>query len=319
LIEKVYLEGASLLHKRIALFSWTDTMSSFDWNNLEMRPWYLCLAASIVYFGLFVVRGFLVDCGEPDVTSPFDWICLATADLHQGFCTFNWDETLSPPQCVSQTLNSHFFAFAVDAVLTVVALLIMWPVIKSIKSLNDLLKTLMPLSQVLLIVFHGLLHKYYSHNDSSEGSEKVPCFIAEGEPLALWLYSLFVLLLVAVIMQSFWKTQTIALTIGLTIAIVATTLKSGDFSLPCLFASSHLLVSIGGVFGEIRTFTTPELGWAFLVATIVGLIEFLSCGSFLVKVGGHFWYDLTLHIAMIVSIAGMSRQPDALDKKDKKA
>jgi len=100
-------------------------------------------------------------------------------------------------------------------------------------------------------------------------------------------------------------------------ALVLTLSKDTDsqWVLPALFAVSHPLSSVTGLFTESPTFSS-KMGWAFLVATITGILELTTCLTFYRGIGGHMWYDISLHIAVLMSLPPFAPVAVATNKKD---
>mmetsp|Transcript_6135 Transcript_6135/g.8956 ORF Transcript_6135/g.8956 Transcript_6135/m.8956 type:complete len:96 (-) Transcript_6135:228-515(-) len=71
--------------------------------------------------------------------------------------------------------------------------------------------------------------------------------------------------------------------------------------LPALFVVVHPLSCITGLLSDQPTFS-PLVGKLFVVCTAVGIIELLSCETILRNIGGHVWYDITLHSAVLAAL-----------------
>jgi hypothetical protein len=88
--------------------------------------------------------------------------------------------------------------------------------------------------------------------------------------------------------------------------IVQQTLKiangDGNNSIAFLFGSTQLLVTAAGAFFPDPKYTTKLVGQTFIFPIIVSLLEYSECAPFLSKVGGHAWYDITLHISVLCSL-----------------
>jgi hypothetical protein len=71
--------------------------------------------------------------------------------------------------------------------------------------------------------------------------------------------------------------------------------------LSALFATSHPIASITGWASTSPSFSKFQ-GWVFLLASIDGIVELMGCETFFLPLGGHIWYDLILHTAVISAL-----------------
>lgn len=71
--------------------------------------------------------------------------------------------------------------------------------------------------------------------------------------------------------------------------------------MPGLFVVVHPLSCITGLFSNERAFS-PTVAKLFIVCTAVGIFELSSCSNVLRPIGGHLWYDVTLHAAVLASL-----------------
>merc|ERR1712087_684118 len=93
--------------------------------------------------------------------------------------------------------------------------------------------------------------------------------------------------------------------LSLLFAIVAVLLvnqsHSSDLVLPSLFVISHPLSCVTGLLSHKKMFTKTVAAF-FALCTLVGILELWGCASVLKPIGGHLWYDLTLHCSLIASL-----------------
>jgi hypothetical protein len=55
-------------------------------------------------------------------------------------------------------------------------------------------------------------------------------------------------------------------------------------------------------------------GWAFMMATLCGISELSQCLTFYRGIGGHFWYDFWLGVALILGLPIFRVKQDAKKK-----
>lgn len=85
------------------------------------------------------------------------------------------------------------------------------------------------------------------------------------------------------------------------IVINVTKSTGGELMLPGLFCIVHPLSCFTGLFSNEPAFNT-NVAKLFVVCTIVGIVELTSCTDILKPIGGHLWYDLTLHAAVLAAL-----------------
>jgi hypothetical protein len=160
-----------------------------------------------------------------------------------------------------------------------------------------------------IVFFHGLLHfsLYTFLNPSCVISADLPTKI---EDLGWGLYLVFAFFLCLIIfgigfteqLDSRKKLKVLLLSVVTTIFTYLLAQGAGtDWILSALFATSHPIGSVTGLLSTSPTFS-KFMGWAFLLATIDGIVELMWCEHFLKPKGGHIWYDLFLHTAVIASL-----------------
>jgi hypothetical protein len=249
-------------------------------------PWVLCTIFSFIYFYLFSQ----VSTANPQ--PPFE-----ETGLIGGFCVWG-DPVPDPNNGCENSNNSHMYAWYEDAVFTMIVVVAYY-----IGGKKD---TVIYLALGGIVFFHGLLHFFLStqlHCLTNIEDEKV---VKIGWTLYL-IFSFFLSLVIFGI--GFLKQYGWLLVLLASIAMTAVTyhLASGDgdgnadWLLSTLFATSHPIASLTGCFTKSPLFTNMQ-GWIFLLATLDGIIELMFCESFLKQYGGHIFYDLFLHTAVIVSL-----------------
>ena len=258
--------------------------------------WTICLVVSIIYFLLF----------EAVANGVFD------VGLLFGFCV--WGKPNIPDEengCYKQADNSHMYAFYIDALLTcLVVLLYLW---------NKQVDKLRHLAIGGIILAHGVLHFVLFRG--------INCYISpedmppKVEDVGYILFGIFTFALSVTILSfgfvennNGWMGVILA-SAGVTTLVVALSKDTGSqWVLPALFAVSHPLSSVTGLFTKSPVFSS-NMGWAFSVATITGILELTTCLTFYRGIGGHMWYDITLHIAVIMSLPPFAPVAAATKKK----
>lgn len=287
----------------------------------EKLPWTLSALVSLVYLCALISR---VSCDLDRATNNQDTVGAAllcwkpltrmTASLHEGFCV--WGANPTTGVCASAEANSHHFSFQVDMALAIVTLVVGQAVHSSLAWVASI---------ATLIFVHGLLHLGISHGvlcaDSAASAVSLKhCLLAcpgtQPTPTRPWqwaLYTLYNLGLVTADVRMANFRLPLPLQYACILVLTAIFVAIGSFAgahwaLSAVFVQSHALVSVTGIFAN-QDKITPLMGWCFLVATIVGLVEFLACESLLLpRVYGHVAYDATLHIAMMASLIPRPRR-----------
>ena len=88
------------------------------------------------------------------------------------------------------------------------------------------------------------------------------------------------------------------------VIFITRTIGNDLYLLPGLFCVTHPLSSFVGFFtkkGSSTTFSST-VGWMFAISTFVGILELTTCKDFFKAIGGHFYYDLTLHASVIYGL-----------------
>jgi hypothetical protein len=248
----------------------------------QKLPWALAALCSIVYFWLFtqVSKGNL---------RSFD------SGLLGGFCVWGEPNYPEPPQGCTTSMNSHMYAWYEDAFMTILVVAAFFK--------NDRKEWILHLAIGGIIFLHGILHFFLS--------TALHCLTTDVSPVwndLGWIaYLVFSFLLSLVIFGMGFASQVGFLWV--LVASVVTTLLTyqlahgagADWVLSALFATSHPIASITGLLTESLRFS-KFMGWAFLLSTIDGIVELMWCKSFLKPHGGHIWYDLFLHVAVLASL-----------------
>lgn len=265
---------------------------------IQQKPaWSLASLLSIIYaviFGL-VTSGVLTD------------------SLLFGFCVWGKYEGDDPSkvgtfptqdsQCKPDfSVNSHLAAFVVDVILTLVAAVLY--VMDGNKNKNENLPTYLATGFIILV--HGLLHWFLTQDVL--GIE-INCYTVvddKTEELGYLLFNIFSFVLSVIIVSfGFGGIRAITFVISFAFALIVSQIASGsgngEYILPALFVVVHPLSCITGLLSDQPAFS-PLVGKLFVVCTAVGILELLSCEEFLRNIGGHVWYDITLHIAVLASL-----------------
>lgn len=262
---------------------WTNSTSSFEAMGLS---WILSSIASTIYFILFVV----VSNGKIH-----DFLPSFNDGLLFGFCVWSTPETPSEEQgCHHQMQNSHMYAFGVDVIFTLaVGYLFM-------KETSKKQFWLFYLAIAFIILAHGALHFFIF--------QVINCYAEIGSNMQMIGYIFFAVftfvLCIIILWFAFPESKMMVLMSSLlcTAVTVTLTLHTGsEWILSALFAVSHPVSCIAGLLSKEPIFS-QHLGWGFLVATVVGILELVTCPVFYRAVGGHVWYDVALHSTVLLSL-----------------
>lgn len=256
--------------------------------------WRVSLVISLFYFVFFLLWR---SCGPPSEHNE-SWYCKWIGQglyPSQGFCVlgFTVDATGNQGTCHSW-VNSHTFAFGVDCVFSIIGLVL------AIGDSDRFLK----LGSVLVIASHGALHGFYN---------SFHCYLSGdgGGPI---LYTAFTFLLFIFIYIILWfqkgdhcvqnvKYLVMILVFAACASIPVAGGGASNSSLQLLFSLSHVVGSFSGLYApDPHGLVRWPLAVTFLIATVVGLLELLTCDIFYRMIGGHVLYDLTLHISVLSSI-----------------
>jgi len=244
-------------------------------------PWVLCTLFGVLYVVAFFMAEHVYD-----------------STLLLGFCTWGWPRT--PDQaigCGGGPANSHMIAFGIDMLACVI---IIWLYLKNHKQTGQ--ETIY-ITFLFVTASHGMLHNcIYSVLDCYIDITEIPSTILG---LCYGVFAIFSCFMIAVIL---W------LGFGLTKKVFAASVLFAAFTvslcnpssgkvwfLPALFCVVHPLASLTALFSDHLSFS-KSVGWIFLLATFVGILELLTCPRFFRDIGGHFWYDFFLHAAVIAAL-----------------
>jgi hypothetical protein len=251
-------------------------------------PWALATVFSCIYLGLFVQ----VSSGPQETFPDYNF-----DGLMGGFCV--WGAPLTPNNktgCVTAN-NSHMYAWYEDAILTLVVL------VAYLGSSHQQQQTQRFQYVAIggIVFFHGMLHWFLY--TQLETSCVIPAGVSHGGGWIL--YSVFTFFLCLLIFgMGFPGSLEIVLGGSLAATLVTYLLAKDagtDWLLTALFATSHPIGAITGWASTSKGFF-GFMGWCFLLATIVGIVELMGCEAFLKPLGGHIWYDLFLHTSVIASL-----------------
>jgi hypothetical protein len=256
-------------------------------------PWVLCTIFSFIYFYLFSQ----VSTANPQ--PPFE-----ETGLIGGFCVWGEPAPELNTGC-KNNINSHMYAWYEDAVFTMIVV--------GAYYYGGMKETVTYVALGGIVFFHGLLHFYLSTQLNCLTNIKDEKVVELGWTLYL-IFAFFLSLVIFGI--GFFDPYGWKLVLLASSAVTAVTyhLASGggpgstDWLLSTLFATSHPIASVTGCFTTSPLFTNLQ-GWIFLVATLDGIVELMFCESFLKQYGGHIFYDLFLHTAVIVSLPVFHKQP----------
>jgi hypothetical protein len=258
-------------------------------EEAKAKPaWGIALLLSIIYFFIF----FLVSNN-----------IIKETGLLFGFCVWGSPDMPSKSErCTNSPVNSHILAFGIDLFMTALAALF-W-----VKDKNPKKSTIIYIASGFIILAHGLLHWFLQQKENSLGLPIVDCYNSDlGESveefgyIVFGAFSFFLSLIILSIGFEF-KWTTVGGSAAFAAVVVALTKNTGgDLVLPGLFVIVHPLSCFTGLFSESPSFNT-NVGRLFVVCTAVGISELSACTSFLRGIGGHLWYDVTLHAAVLASL-----------------
>jgi hypothetical protein len=210
--------------------------------------------------------------------------------------------------CHRDMRNSHVASFMVDTGMGLVVFGLHRLLQRRVrpKLLNPKVTTYFTF-MAAIIMLHGFLHLCLS--------EFLNCYVAP-ETIPNWLLMLgriifgsFSFLLCFVILATSFSyddanawTKLILPSLLLSLIVLFLTLGSGvEWLLPALFSVSHPLSCAAALFSSSPVFTNL-LGWVFLIASFMGVLELTSCETFYRNLGGHVLYDFWLHLAVLLSL-----------------
>ena len=271
--------------------------------------WGICLVLSFFYvYSFYVVAVETPSNGTGALLSTTN----DTQVLLFGFCV--WGEPHWPNEangCSGSILNSHMAAFSVDVVMTWLVYILYKRLPVSTRDGND--STQLPpaggyfLSIGLVILMHGLLHFFiFVAIDCYAPTSSLPLLVTI---IGYFLYFAFSAFLFYIILKAGFagSSSGVSWPIGLgallcaVVTVLLAVFAGTQWILTCIFAMSHVVASIVGSYANSAMFT-KLMGWVFMVATIMGILELLECPNLYRPVGGHVWYDFFLHISVVLSV-----------------
>lgn len=229
-----------------------------------------------------------------------------------GFCVWgeydgndpSMDGTFPVKNCTDFPINSHLVAFIIDTIMTVSAGLFYFLDKSDDKNKNWYYYPVM----AFIIFIHGGLHWFL---EQKVLPTQINCLVDPVPPqlnkqgTVLFAIFSFFLCLVVVGFGGFKlgaiRTSVISFVFALFVVYLSTLDQSGQYALQSLFVVIHPLSTVVGLLSDQLAFSPLVAKW-FCVATLVGIIEALSCKELLRPFGGHIWYDLTLHAAVLSSL-----------------
>lgn len=268
-------------------------------NLIQKKPaWALASLLSIIYAIIFG----LVVSDKLSNTLLFGFCVWGqyTGDDPDIVGTFPNDSGCSP----NFPVNSHLAAFVVDAILT--GMVVVFYLRDGNKDKKQNLLTYIMIA--FIILGHGLLH-WFLTQEVLAPELQINCYkLVDPETVELGylLFSIFSFALsVIIVTLGFGEFRFITLVISVVFTLIVKQLAGGagkgEFILPALFVVVHPLSCITGLLSEEPSFS-PLVGKLFVVCTAVGILELYDCEGILRPIGGHVWYDITLHAAVLASL-----------------
>lgn len=269
--------AAALAPEKSTVDSWLENLFS-----MERLPYLICTVLSVAYFLLYNEKS----------KNILGKITPKSDHYKDGFCVTGLATKVVPSTCSAVTGNSHQFAWGIDVLFTIAALVL--PFTGLTKTPNSAYLIANAVVFAAVIGGHGFLHNIIS-SQSCNGGGNIEGYVAY----------IFILMLVDILgFSSIPSMQngtllSVILSAALTWIIYAFT--NNQQSIAGFFMISQLAVSVTGLLVPNPNTVTPQLGWTFIAPCVISLIEFLNC-NFLVQYGGHAWYDVFLHLSMLVSL-----------------
>mmetsp|Transcript_261 Transcript_261/g.450 ORF Transcript_261/g.450 Transcript_261/m.450 type:complete len:320 (-) Transcript_261:88-1047(-) len=228
-------------------------------------------------------------------------------------------------------VNSHLVAFIIDVIMTLLTFLFYF------KDKKDKTNTWwMYLGVGGIIFMHGCLHLFLQKKQFNIFGKIIPginCYIdlnpgtdesvlgeilASVEDIGYVIFFTFSFFLSIIIFKFGFPEKDIKSIVlsSLAFAVIVVFLtkdSGGDLFLPGLFVVAHPVSCITGLLSAQPAFniTCAKL---FALCTAVGILELTACGKYLRPIGGHFWYDITLHAAVLAALP-LFDPPDNLKGK----
>lgn len=261
----------------------------------EKIPWAICTALSCYYFTLYV-------------TNPTQ----DSGHYREGFCVTGLDPATQ--LCSQKDGNSHQFAWGIDILYTIGALLIPltgWAATKPTDCLGFGWFYFNAIVIAFVVVAHGILHQQFSVHACDLGSTAAKASLIKTVQSGLGgpeqAYALFIFILMLVDLAGFsslpqlgW--QAVGVVAAAVTGLIVLLSTGSSPSVSSFFMISQVAVSLTGWLFPNPETVTVQLGWSFVPPCIVSLLEYVKCNDGLVMYGGHSWYDFWLHLSMMVSL-----------------
>lgn len=223
-----------------------------------------------------------------------------------GFCVWGYPST--PDQlvgCSEATLNSHSVAFFIDlAQFGLVGVLYVMDA-----SPQHTKATAVYGLQAFFILVHGLMHCVLQQ---SVLPIQINCYSPDLHAhfyifgaLAFFIFSFFIAHFVLALgfgeMLELNKKRTFASLVFASLVLALTYHSDWELIFPTLFVMAHPLACATGLFSARPRFNS-YVATIFAICTLFGVLELCACPSVLRPIGGHLWYDVTLHSTGIVAL-----------------
>jgi len=289
-----------------SLSNYADSLLDPSRQNYEIS-WVLGLLFTIVlFYGIFTTE-------KED------------KNIHGGFCVtcFNDEGYYIEDDFIGgfDVKESHQLSGIIDAILLVIAVLI--PVYGARASIPPLFG--IPynpeasfgtaVSAVALIGVHGYLH-YFNLSRFYEGyvTGKKPLPFPglpndEGNESGDVLFAILSFVIAAASITGYSSIPenfgplveggVIFVLGGLTYLLTKAATERGYNPISVFFGITQLLVTGVATFVPDDLAADALMGWTFAFTCFVALLEFYLCEQTIRKIGGHAWYDLSLHIAVL--------------------
>ena len=246
---------------------------------MRVNSWAICLILSVIYLIVF----FYVANQKGNEFSQHLF----------GFCVWGSPLPNMAHGCNAGLLNSHVASFFIDSFIVLyVWLLFLRCREKAPSSFRNLTVTRYFLAIGTIMLCHGLLHLFLFL--------AIDCYIPQAKISKLlnafgfllftsFTFGLTLLLLgIGFAAKRGWGTL-IWYSAGFTALVLTMTIRTGvEWILPSLFAISHPLASYVGLYAEAPQLT-QNVGWLFLMATVMGILELSFCPNLFRPLGGHVW------------------------------
>lgn len=255
------------------------------WKRCLERPgWATVLFLSILYFVCLM----LVNSG------------ILKPGLLFGFCVSGYPHTPDTNEgCHKSPINSHIISFVIDFVVTCMVG-VFWYLDQ-----NQPRDTAMYAVMGFIILSHGTLHWFLQQNVLSVVIDCYSKVIEDDiDKIGYALFGSFSFALsLAILGYGFGLNNTTVMgSVGFAAIIIhASKQTHGELFLPVIFCVAHLLGSFTGLYSNEPCFSSTVARW-FIISTIIGIVEISACDNILKPIGGHFWYDLALHSAVLASL-----------------